>query len=153
MREEVVRRWDPDELLATPDQVIIDYLTETFSVFCPVLRHDEGTSTEPEPTHLPAYSPIPGIAFGDHGRPLRTVPGSTRSFLIPYDGDEEVFYCRPNPFRVSGQPPQVEIRSRRGAYHLATGRPGDPRPRPDQRLRDRAGQAPAVLPGSVSRPA
>ena len=108
--EEAVHRWNPDELLATPDQEIIDYLAETFSVSCPVLRHAEGTSTEPEPAPLSAYSPIPGIAFGDHGRPLRTVPGSKRTFIIPYDGDEEVFYRRPNPFRVSGQPPQVEVR-------------------------------------------
>jgi hypothetical protein len=33
--EEAVRRWNPDELLATPDQGIIDYLAETFSVSCP----------------------------------------------------------------------------------------------------------------------
>ena len=62
--ENAVRHWNPDELLGTPDQEITDYLIATYSVSCPVLRHDERTSTEAEPVDLPAYSPIPGIAFG-----------------------------------------------------------------------------------------
>ena len=102
--EKAVRHWNPDELLATPDQEITDYLVATYSVSCPVLRHDEGTSTEPEPVDLPAYSPIPGIAFGSHGRLLYTVPATKRTFIIPYDGDKEVFYRRPNPFRNSELP-------------------------------------------------
>ena len=62
--ENAVRHWNPDELLATPDQEITDYLFSEYSIPCPVLRHDEGTNTEPEPVNLPAYSPIPGMAFG-----------------------------------------------------------------------------------------
>ena len=74
-----------------------------------MLRQDEGTSTEPEPVNLPAYSPIPGIAFGGHGRLPYAVPGSKRTFIIPYDGDEEVFYRRPNPFRHL-RLPEVDVR-------------------------------------------
>jgi hypothetical protein len=107
--EKAVRHWNPDELLGTPDREITDYLTSTYSVSCAVLRHDQGTSTEAEPVDLPAYSPIPGIAFGSHDRLPYTIPGTKRVFFIPYDGDEEVFYRRPNPFRTS-ELPEVEIR-------------------------------------------
>jgi len=70
--EKAVRHWNPDELLGTPDQEITDYLIATYSISClPVLRHDEGTSTEPEPVDLPAYSPIPGAGK------LRPSTGST----------------------------------------------------------------------------
>lgn len=80
--ENAVRHWNPDELLGTPDQEITDYLIATYSVSCPVLRHDEGTSTEAEPVDLPAYSPIPGIAFGGHDRlptQFRGLRGSSSS--------------------------------------------------------------------------
>jgi hypothetical protein len=107
--ENAVRHWKTDELLAAPHQEITDYLISEYSVPCPVLRHDEGTSTEPEPVDLAAYSPtIPGIAFGGRDRLPYPIPGSKRNFIIPYDGDEEVFYRRPNPFRT-GELPQVEI--------------------------------------------
>ena len=108
--DEAVRRWNPDELLGTPDQKIIDYLIAAYSVSCPALRHDEGTSTEAEPVDLAAYSPIPGIAFGGHGRLPYAIPGTKRVFIIPYDGDKEVFYRRPNPFRTS-EIPEVEVKT------------------------------------------
>jgi hypothetical protein len=109
--ENAVRHWNPDELLGTPDQEITDYLIATYSVSCPVLRHDERTSTEAEPVDLPAYSPIPGIAFGGHDRLPYAIPGTKRVFIIPYDGDMEVFYRRPNPFHTS-ELPEVEVRTR-----------------------------------------
>ena len=127
--EEAVRHWKPDDLLATSDQEIIDYLVGTYSISCPVLLHDKGTSTEPEPVHLPAYSPVTGMAYAIHSRPLRTVPGSKRMFILPYDGDEEVFYRRPNPFR-SSQPPEVEIRP--GEVRIIWQRPEREAPDPEQ---------------------
>ncbi len=108
--EKAVRHWNPDELLGTPDQEITDYLIATYSISCPVLRHNEGTSTEPEPVDLPAYSPIPGIAFSSHERLPYAIPAAKRVFIIPYDGDKEVFYRRPNPFRTS-ELPEVEVRT------------------------------------------
>ena len=108
--EKAVRHWSPDELLGTPDQKITGHLIATYSISCPVLRHDEGTSTEPEPVDLPAYSPIPGIAFGSHDRLPYAIPATKRVFIIPYDGDKEVFYRRPNPFRTS-ELPEVDVRT------------------------------------------
>jgi hypothetical protein len=107
--EEAVRGWKPDELLATPEQEIIEYLVSTYSVTCPVLRPEDGESTEPEAVDLPSYSPIPGIAFGTRSQPLRSVPGTKIAITIPYDGDQEVFYRRPNPFQI-GPSPSVDVR-------------------------------------------
>jgi hypothetical protein len=127
--EKAGRHWNPDDLLVTPDQEITDYLIDTYSISCPVLRHDEGRSTEPEPVDLPAYSPIPGMAFGHRGQLLYSVPASERTFIIPYDGDEEVFYRRPNPFTVSHQP-EVEIRP--GEVHITWQRADRDTPDPGQ---------------------
>lgn len=108
--EKAVRHWNADELLATPDQEITDYLVSEYAIPCPVLRHDDGTSTDPEPVDLPAYSPIPGMAFGSRDRLPYTVAATRRTFTIPFDGDMEVFYRRPNPFRHSVLP-EVDIQA------------------------------------------
>jgi len=108
--EKTLRDWNPNELLATPDQEIIDYLVSAYSITCPLLRPKDGESTEPEDVDLPSYSPIPGTAFGSRGQPLRHVPGTRITTIIPYDGDEEVFYLRPNPFTSTSRSLDVEIR-------------------------------------------
>jgi hypothetical protein len=113
--EDEVRRWKPDDLLATSNQEAIDYLISTHSISCPELLHDQGTSTQPEPGDPRGYSPIPDFAFGRRSMPLYTVPTSRRTFIIPYDGDEEVFHRRPNPLRTSQQP-EVEIMA--GEVHI-----------------------------------
>ena len=75
--EEAVRHWKPEDMLATPDQEVIDDLTGIYSVSCPVLLHNKARSTEAEPVDLPVYSPITGMAYVNHSQSLGTVPGST----------------------------------------------------------------------------
>jgi hypothetical protein len=108
--EKAVRHWNIDELRATGSQEITDYLISEYAISCPVLRHGEGTSTEPEPVDLPAYSPMPGMVFGSRGRLPYAITATRRTFIIPFDGDKEVFYRRPNPFRNS-ELPDAEIRT------------------------------------------
>lgn len=102
-----VSDWDPEDLLATPDQEIIDYLVSSYSVTCPVLHPGNGWSTEPETVSLPVSSPIPGFAV--RGQPERRVPGTKITIIIPYDGDEEVFFRRPNPFTHISRPLGAEV--------------------------------------------
>src|ERR1700728_4014714 len=83
--EREVRHWDSGMFLATPSHEITDYLIETLSVACPVLREDEARVTEAEPVDLHTHPHIPGYL-----QPPHSVPGSKRTFIIPYDGDEEV---------------------------------------------------------------
>jgi hypothetical protein len=106
--EKAVRHWNADDLLATPDQEITDYLISEYAISCPVLRHGDGMSAEPQPVDLPAYSPTPRPGFGGHDRLPYTIAGTRRIFTIPYDGDREVFYRRPNPFSHA-ELPDVEV--------------------------------------------
>lgn len=101
-----LREWRADDLLATSDQEIVEYLIDRYSISCPVLRREDGQSTEPENVDLPAYSPIPGIALGVGSRSL---PGTKITTAIPYDGDQEVFYRRPNPFQFDSRSLDVEV--------------------------------------------
>lgn len=48
--------------------------------------------------------------FGRRDRLPYTIAGTRRTFIIPYHGDKEVFYRRPNPFQ-NGELPEVEIRT------------------------------------------
>jgi hypothetical protein len=122
--EREVRYWDSDEFLATPDREITDYLTATHSVACPVLRQDEATVTEPEPVDMHARSPMPA-----YGQLPYSVPGSKRTFVIPYDGDEEVFYRRPGSIRHTRLP---EVTIKPGEVHVIWQRADRDKPDPDE---------------------
>jgi hypothetical protein len=106
MKQEV-RLWPKDKMRGTDDQEVVAFLIDKYQASCPVLRRDDGHSIDPVNVQLEARSPIPGIEFGQRG-PRRTVMGTKRTFVIPYDGDQELFFRRPNPF-TSGSPLAVEI--------------------------------------------
>ena len=100
MKQEV-RLWPKAKMRATDDQEIAAYLVDKYQASCPVLRRDDAHSLDPVNVQLEARSPIPGIEFGQRG-PHRTVMGTRRTFVIPYDGDPELFFRRPNPLTTNG---------------------------------------------------
>lgn len=118
--EKEVDAWDSDKLLGTPDQDAIDYLVEKYSVTCPVLRTEDTYRTDPVRTNLPARPPIPGTQFALGPRGPRTLPGTTRTFIVPFDGDLELFFRRQNPYtNFTSSMPDVEIQEREVRIHWA----------------------------------
>lgn len=74
-----VEDWEPEQLLATAEADIVDYLVARYSVECPVL-HPEQT------VHLPVSNVTQGRV--------------TIVIAVPFDGDSEIFsLCLGRPFR------------------------------------------------------
>ena len=71
-----------------------------------------------------ARSPMPG-----YGQLPYSVPGSKRTFVIPYDGDEEVFYRRPGSIRHTRLP---EVTIKPGEVHVIWQRADRDKPDPDE---------------------
>jgi hypothetical protein len=141
--EREVNAWDSDELLRTPDQEVVDYLIQKYSVSCPVLRTQERHRTDHVRADLPIRPPIPGMEFARGAYGPRTVPGTKMTFIVPFDGDIELFFRRQNPFtRFTSAMPEVEIQAGEVRIHWA---------QPDQEPAD-AGPGPrrvSGLPGFV----
>jgi hypothetical protein len=117
----VVQAWNSDELLRTPDQEVVDFLIQEFSVSYPVLRTQDRHRTDPIRVNLPTRSPIPGMEIAQRGRP-RTTPGTKMTIIVPFDGDAKLFFLRPNPFtRFTSTMPEVEIQT--GEVHIHWSQP------------------------------
>ena len=118
--EREVQAWNSDELLRTPDQEVADYLVKQYSVSCPVLRTQERHRDAPVRADLPARPPVPGMEFARGGYGQSTVPGTKMTFIVPFDGDMELFFRRQNPFtRVASATPEVEIQTGEVRIHWA----------------------------------
>lgn len=78
---EVVNRWDPDDLLSTPAQDVIDYVWAQHAVDMPVLQR-AGIEA------MPAEEGYVQVANGFDGqRPMAVI---TRRFVVPIQGDPQV---------------------------------------------------------------
>lgn len=109
-----LQNWDPDELLKTPVEDIIDRLVDKGSVQCPRLLVDDAFLLEPTEVQR---------EFVDFGR--RHTRRVTRLVLVvPFEGEKSVFTLRADQF--STNPPRV-LQLQDQEIHLAIDDPpGDP---------------------------
>ncbi|MFD4627304.1 hypothetical protein [Streptomyces sp. NPDC058475] len=108
-----VEAWKEDELLAQPEQDVIDSLTERFRVEAPVL--DRGGLTQ-EPV---SEADIPVREFGEQFKVRQTVV----TLVVPFTGERDLFTMRPNQWTTSA--PRAIV----GSSHLKihwTGQSVDP---------------------------
>ena len=105
--------WDPDDLLNTPVDDVVEDLVDLGSVQCPYLRVDDAFMLAPTEVDQ---------QFMDFGeRHTRRV---TRLVLVvPFEGDKDVFTLRADQF--STMPPQV-LRLQDHEVHLAIDNPSNP---------------------------
>lgn len=93
-----------ERLLNTPIEDLCDYFEQKYKVHPPQLREDEITvdqhETDVDVSHDPLRS-IPGL----HG-PVYA-KGTKVQYFIPYEGDQELFKCRPS--RFSPSPPRGRV--------------------------------------------
>lgn len=85
--------WEPDELLATADADVMDYLIAEYSVECPVLQRDYAEQ-------LPVSEEVRAGRGVFSGRPVEQ--RMTKLVLaVPFDGDEDVFKLRASNFSMN----------------------------------------------------
>ncbi|WP_132117041.1 hypothetical protein [Actinocrispum wychmicini] len=109
---ELLQNWDPDNLLKTPVEDVIERLLDNGSVRCPTLLVDQAWM--PEPTEVNQDF----VNFGRHytRRVTRLV------LVVPFDGEKIVFTLRAN--RWSSNPPRV-LRLADHELHLVIDGPPD----------------------------
>ena len=97
---QAVDEWNPDQLLATAEADVIEYLVAEYSVACPVLHRDQ---TEQLPVSE-EIRPVAGMFSGEtyQYRMTKIV------IAVPFDGEKEVFRLRAS--QASFNPPQAEVR-------------------------------------------
>ncbi|MGI8757543.1 MAG: hypothetical protein ACR2MB_17130 [Acidimicrobiales bacterium] len=95
---EFIRRIDPDRILSTPVEDLVDEVLEEFLVDPIELQVDRRSS--------PGVKDAPVTVEG-YGRMIE-VPGPRVELHVPFDGDAELFKLRPNPYTMN--PPRVEVR-------------------------------------------
>ena len=95
--------WDPDELLATAEADIIEYVVAKYSVQCPVLHRDriEG---------LPVSEDSPAQPGERLHRPRLSARVTKIVIGVPFDGEEDVFKLPPS-IRAFSPPRRRGIRT------------------------------------------
>jgi hypothetical protein len=97
---QAVDEWDPEQLLATAEADIIEYLVAKYSVACPILHRDQ---TEQLPVSE-EVRPVAGMFSGEtyQCRMTKIV------IAVPFDGEKDVFKLRAS--QSSLNPPCGEVR-------------------------------------------
>jgi hypothetical protein len=95
---------DPDVVLSTPTEDLLDRICAKFEIECPVLRHDEWYSPGAKDVKFDVTGDFRRATFGPGPH---HVPGTSVSVHVPFDGEKDVFLLRPNPFSMS--PPRAVI--------------------------------------------
>jgi hypothetical protein len=91
--------WDPDQLLATADADVMDYLIAKYSVDCPVLQRGQAEQ-------LPVSEEIQTARGVFSGRPVQQ--RMTKVVLaVPFDGEEDVCKYRATSFSMNAPRAQV----------------------------------------------
>ena len=106
LRDEV-ESIDANRLLNTAPADLAAYLAEKYRLDPPTLRRDEWSAEESE-TKIDV-SGDQNRWISDRSRPFY-VPGQRIDVEVPFDGDSELFYVRPNQFSLS--PPRAAVRGR-----------------------------------------
>jgi hypothetical protein len=107
-----LQSWDPDDLLNTPTQDVIDQLVDDGIVERPHLLTDKVFMLEPTEIHQ---------QYVDFGRPL-TRRVTRLVAVLPFEGERDVFLLRAQTF--SHNPPRV-LRLEEQELHLAVDDPPD----------------------------
>ncbi len=105
-----LQNWNPDELLNTPVDDVVEYLVDEGSVRCPQLRVGDAYQLDSEEVDQ---------EFEDFGRRL-TRRVVRLVLVVPFDGDKDVFTLRADMFSMA--PPQV-LQLQDGEVHLAIDNP------------------------------
>lgn len=94
-----IEKWDPDQLLATAEADVFEYLMSEHSVACPVLHRDQ--------IHQLPVSEEAEVMEGWNGR---TVERRRTKVVIavPFEGEEDVFKFRASQYTLN--PPRARVR-------------------------------------------
>lgn len=92
--------WDPDQLLATAEADIAEYLMSKYSVQCPVLRRDRIEQLPVSEEVQSARGVFTGSAYQQ--RMTKIV------IAVPFDGEEDVFKCSASTRTFN--PPRGQVR-------------------------------------------
>lgn len=84
---QAVLDWDPDQLLATAEADVIEYLLAEYSVVCPVLHRGQTESLGSYEDSVTAHDAFSGEAFQHRVTKF--------AIAVPFDGEEAVFKLRP----------------------------------------------------------
>ena len=97
---QAVDQWEPEQLLATAEADIVDYLVGGYSVACPVLHRDQ---IEQLPVSEEVQSAKGMFSGEEYQRRVTTIV-----VAVPFDGEKDVFRLRASTF--SFNPARVEVR-------------------------------------------
>ncbi len=97
---QAVYDWNADELLATAEADIIEYVVAKYSIPCPVLHRDQIEQLPVSEDTGTARDAFSGMTY--QRRVTKIV------IAVPFDGEEDVFKLRPSQFGLST--PAAEIR-------------------------------------------
>lgn len=97
---EAIDQWNPEQLLATAEADIIDYLMDEYSVACPVLHRDQIEQLPVSEEVQSARGMFSGEAYERRVTKIEVA--------VPFDGETDVFRLRASTFSLN--PIRVEVR-------------------------------------------
>jgi hypothetical protein len=92
-----IQQIDPDRLLKTPVEDLVDYISHKYKIEVPNLHRDRALVDEPQQTF---------IEVNDYGRQV-SVPATLVTLTVPFDGEREMFFVRPSTFDLG--PPRAAV--------------------------------------------
>jgi hypothetical protein len=93
-----IARIDPNRLLNTPTEDLVDYIAKKYQLEVPVVDRQEAVLDEPRETTIPVY---------DFGRHIE-VRATAYTLTVPFTGDPVMFKIQPTTF--DSMPPAAEVR-------------------------------------------
>ncbi len=97
---QAVLDWNPDQLLATAEADVIDYLVAEYSVACPVLHRDRIESLG---TYEDSVTARDMFSYETYQHRITKF-----AIAVPFDGEENVFKLRPSQSGLSTPAAQVK---------------------------------------------
>jgi len=95
---------DADAVLSTPEEDMLDRIESQFHIRCPVLRTEHPYSPGAEDVRIDVTGDFGRATFGPGPH---YVAGTRFRLHVPFDGERDVFFLRPNPFSMS--PPRASV--------------------------------------------
>ena len=131
--EREVNTLEPNRLLNTAPADLATYLVEKYRIDPLVLRRDAWSVDEAECQI--DVSRIRQRSFSDEYRGPFYMPGQRIRVVIPFEGDGELFYCRPDTFTSSFPRGVVESQSLVLSWEMSHDARGDLRPEIERAVR------------------
>jgi hypothetical protein len=95
---------DANAVLTTPVEDMLDRVVAQFEIHCPVLRREDQYSPGATDARIDVTGDFGRATFGPGPH---YVSGTRYSLHIPFDGEPDVFFLRPNPFSLN--PPTATV--------------------------------------------